>query len=164
MPIAAEIPKESATLHKEMLLDHSVMRLIDFTVMIPTTTPSSPPARLSITASIRNCSSTSLVRAPTARRMPISRVRSPTASSMMFMIPTPPTTSETPATAASSAVIVRLARSSVLLSSSSVTLSRESIATERTERDSLALLNSRVERQTSPCELLKAQCIDRVEP
>ena len=36
-------------------------------------------------------------RAPTALRMPISRVRSVTETSMMFMIPMPPTTSEMPA-------------------------------------------------------------------
>ena len=63
-------------------------------------------------------------RAPTARRMPISRVRSVTESSMMFMMPMPPTISETAAMLASSAVIVRLARSSVLPSCSSVTFSR----------------------------------------
>ena len=34
-------------------------------------------------------------------RMPISRVRSVTETSMMFMIPTPPTTSEIPAMQAS---------------------------------------------------------------
>ena len=33
-------------------------------------------------------------RAPSAMRMPISRVRSVTDTSMMFMIPTPPTSSE----------------------------------------------------------------------
>ncbi len=32
--------------------------------------------------------------APSARRMPISRVRSITVASMMFMMPMPPTTSE----------------------------------------------------------------------
>ena len=36
-------------------------------------------------------------RAPTAMRMPISRVRSVTETSMMFMMPTPPTNSEMPA-------------------------------------------------------------------
>ena len=41
-------------------------------------------------------------RAPTARRMPISRVRSVTDTSMMFMMPTPPTTSDTLATEPSS--------------------------------------------------------------
>ena len=39
-------------------------------------------------------------------RMPISRVRSVTLTSMMFMIPMPPTRSETAATLASSVVIV----------------------------------------------------------
>ena len=41
-------------------------------------------------------------RAPTAMRRPISRVRSVTETSMMFMMPMPPTSSETEATAASS--------------------------------------------------------------
>ena len=43
--------------------------------------------------------------APTARRMPISRVRSVTETSMMFMMPTPPTTSETLATEPKSKVM-----------------------------------------------------------
>ena len=70
--------------------------------------PSSPPTRLMTIASIRNCSSTSEPRAPIARRRPISRVRSVTDTSMMFMMPMPPTSSETPAIAASSVVIVRV--------------------------------------------------------
>ncbi len=49
--------------------------------------------------------STSRPRAPSASRSPISRVRSVTETSMMFMIPIPPTTSEMLAIAASSIVI-----------------------------------------------------------
>ena len=60
-------------------------------------------------------------RAPSAMRMPISRVRSVTDSSITFMIPMPPTSSDTLATLASSAVIVRLDRSIVCDSCSSVT-------------------------------------------
>ena len=48
----------------------------------------------------------SLPRAPTAIRTPISRVRSVTLTSMMFMIPMPPTSSDTPAIAPSRIVIV----------------------------------------------------------
>ena len=44
--------------------------------------------------------------APTAMRMPISRVRSVTLTSMMFMIPMPPTSSDTAAMLASSVVSV----------------------------------------------------------
>ena len=83
-----------------------------------------PPSTLSVTASTRNCTSTSRPRAPSAMRMPISRVRSVTDTSMMFMIPMPPTSSETLATLASSAVIVRLDRSSEVAISASVTSSR----------------------------------------
>jgi hypothetical protein len=44
--------------------------------------------------------------APTALRMPISRVRSVTDTSMMFMIPIPPTTRDTAAMAPSKRVMV----------------------------------------------------------
>ena len=47
-------------------------------------------------------------RAPMALRMPISRVRSRTDTSMMFMIPMPPTTSEIEAIPPSSSVSVPL--------------------------------------------------------
>jgi hypothetical protein len=44
------------------------------------------------TASMMNCMVMSRRLAPSARRMPISRVRSVTVASMMFMMPMPPTT------------------------------------------------------------------------
>ena len=55
-------------------------------------------------ASIKNCVSTSRRLAPTALRSPISRVRSVTLTSMIFIMPMPPTSSEMPATAARNAV------------------------------------------------------------
>ena len=67
--------------------------------------PTSPPSEDSTTASTRNCSSTSRASAPMARRTPISRVRSVTLTSMMFMMPMPPTSRLTAATAPSSEVI-----------------------------------------------------------
>ena len=82
-----------------------------------------PPIRLITIASTRNCSSTSRRRAPTARRRPISLVRSVTDTSMMFMMPMPPTISEMAAMLPSSAVIVDPARLSVLDISCSVTSS-----------------------------------------
>ena len=69
--------------------------------------PMQPPIALNVTASIRNCTRMSAARAPTAMRMPISRVRSVTLTSMMFMMPMPPTTSETAATPASKKPIAR---------------------------------------------------------
>ena len=53
-----------------------------------------------------NCQRMSTRRAPNAFRMPISRVRSVTETSMMFMMPMPPTTSEIPAMLANSTVSV----------------------------------------------------------
>src|SRR5262245_51640817 len=56
----------------------------------PRATPRKPPRTESVTASTRNCARMSRPRAPMAFRMPISRVRSRTEMSMMFMIPMPP--------------------------------------------------------------------------
>gem|GEM_PF-2405311 len=56
--------------------------------------PIAPPIRESRQLSIRNCVRMSERRAPIALRMPISRVRSATETSMMFMIPMPPTSRE----------------------------------------------------------------------
>ena len=53
-----------------------------------------------------NCSMMSRMRAPVAMRIPISRVRSTTLTSMMFMTPMPPTSSEIAATVPSSKVKV----------------------------------------------------------
>ena len=66
----------------------------------PMAMPSRPPLRQSTTASMRNCAWMSRPRAPSALRRPISRVRSVTDTSMMFMMPMPPTTSEIAATQA----------------------------------------------------------------
>ena len=57
--------------------------------------PIKPPRKVSTTASVRNCTTMSRLRAPTALRMPISRVRSVTAIIMMAMTPTPPTINAT---------------------------------------------------------------------
>ena len=66
----------------------------------------SPPIVDSVIASTRNCIRMLRGLAPTAMRRPISRVRSVTDTSMMFMMPMPPTSSETAAMAVSSVVIV----------------------------------------------------------
>lgn len=52
------------------------------------------PARLTISASSRNWSRMPPSVAPIALRIPISRVRSVTETSMIFMIPIPPTRRE----------------------------------------------------------------------
>ena len=79
----------------------------------PARMPAVPPVALKSTASARNCSSTCPRRAPIALRMPISRVRSVTDTSRMFMMPIPPTRSEIEATAASNSAMMRLLLSRV---------------------------------------------------
>ncbi len=80
-------------------------------VITPSAMPRAPPIIDSVTASTRNCLRMSRPRAPTAMRSPISRVRSVTLTSMMFMMPMPPTSSDTEATAPRSSVSTRLAAS-----------------------------------------------------
>ena len=63
----------------------------------PKPMPMIPPSVQSTTASIRNWSRMLKRVAPSALRMPISRVRSVTDTSMMFMMPMPPTSSDTAA-------------------------------------------------------------------
>ncbi|SRN37740.1 Uncharacterised protein [Shigella flexneri] len=75
--------------------------------------PNAPPTRQTSTASIRNCCKTSLARAPTAMRMPISRVRSVTDTSIIFITPIPPTTSEITATSVRNSCKVRVVFSTV---------------------------------------------------
>ena len=70
--------------------------------------PATPPTMQTSTASVRNCRRMSPRRAPTAMRMPISRVRSVTDTSMMFITPMPPTISEITAMAEISSVSVWL--------------------------------------------------------
>ena len=70
--------------------------------------PMSPPRSERVRASTRNWARMSRPRAPMALRMPISRVRSRTETSMMFMIPMPPTTSEIEAIPPRSSVSVPL--------------------------------------------------------
>jgi len=58
-------------------------------IEIPIKIPTNPPARLITIASVRNCSRISRRDAPTAIRTPISRVRSVTVTSIIFIIPMP---------------------------------------------------------------------------
>ena len=106
-----------------------------FTIQLaphPMMTPMIPPVMLMRMASMRNWLKMSTPRAPTLMRRPISRVRSVTETYMMFMMPMPPTSSEMPATAASSRVIMSVVEVSIdesscweriVKSSSSVALS-----------------------------------------
>lgn len=55
-----------------------------------------PPQRQIMSASMRNCRRIVRRRAPSALRSPISLVRSATETNMMFIIPMPPTKSESP--------------------------------------------------------------------
>src|SRR5260221_7032871 len=72
----------------------------------PRKMPMAPPNNPTAAASMRNWERISKRRAPTALRRPISRVRSVTETSMIFMIPMPPTTRETAAMMVKNQLIV----------------------------------------------------------
>jgi hypothetical protein len=74
----------------------------------PSAMPTTPPSDASTAASTRNWRCTSRSIAPTASRMPISRVRSVTDTSMMFMMPMPPTPMLTAASAPRKRVSARV--------------------------------------------------------
>ena len=65
---------------------------MSFAKAAPRPTPRTAPAALSVVDSTRNCARMSRRFAPSDFRMPISNVRSATATSMMFMITIAPTT------------------------------------------------------------------------
>src|SRR6202035_6034484 len=79
---------------KVTMVDHPANQAMDREMMNPRTTPMVPPAKEIMVASTTNWRTISDRRAPTARRSPISRVRSRMLASMMFMMPMPPTSSE----------------------------------------------------------------------
>ena len=101
MPTPAEKPSATSTISGETTVLQPVNRASSAAPPNPIPTPMRPPTRLITMLSTRNWVSTSPPRAPMAMRMPISRVRSVTETSMMFMIPMPPTSRLTEAMAAS---------------------------------------------------------------
>jgi len=94
MPIATETPKASTIELVVTMVDQPASTPINCDSATPSRIPATPPVSEMIVVSIRNWRTTSRCRAPMARRTPISRVRSRTLASMMFMIPMPPTSSE----------------------------------------------------------------------
>src|SRR5215216_4720720 len=103
-PTARLTPKARATDQPVMAAGTGESRPTRRAAPTPSRMPTTPPLTVRATASSRNWRSTSRVRAPTALRSPISRVRSDTLTSMMFITPTPPTTREIPAIEASTRV------------------------------------------------------------
>ena len=107
-PMVAENRKASRAAATEIDTLQPASHAINAVMSQPKAMPSRPPTALTTTASTRNCDRMSPARAPTALRRPISRVRSVTDTSMMFMMPMPPTSSEMAAIDASRKLIVWL--------------------------------------------------------
>ena len=88
--------------------------------------------------------------APMASRMPISRVRSVTDTSMMFMMPMPPTSRLTPATAPSMPVMVVVA---LAMASAIWVMSRTSKLSSRVGRDAARLAQDRLDARPARREV-----------
>src|SRR6266581_2037307 len=137
MPTVIETANATTTESHETTVAMPATRSMPALSAAPTTIPDTPPVTLMSTASLRNCSRISRSVAPTARRTPISRMRSSTEASMMFMIPMPPTTSEIDAMAPSTTLKMVLVRCSCFSSSSGTVISKST--TELCRRASIQL-------------------------
>ena len=92
-----------------------------------TNTPTMPPIKQISTASIKNCCKIFDLRAPIAIRTPISRVRSVTDTSIMFITPIPPTTKEITAILEIKSFMVPVLLSMVCLMLSLLTIKKSSV-------------------------------------
>src|SRR5437870_13245526 len=93
-PTLAETINPAATAHNLITEGIPIRAVMPLAKVTPKITPKAPPTSDMVADSIRNCNSTSERRAPIALRIPTSRVRSVTETSMIFMMTMPPTTSE----------------------------------------------------------------------
>ena len=114
--------------------------------------PMTPPMQPSTTASIKNCISTSRAVAPIARRTPISRVRSVTDTNMIFMMPMPPTSRLTAATAPSNAVMICVVEATFSATSAVSRIEKLSSSPSDNER------RSRIKSRTSPLRCTRSLC------
>ena len=97
------MPMPSATDHGSIDAGTGVTDEMPIAIAEPRIVPMIPPKIDSTTDSVSICAMMSDRRAPSALRRPISRVRSVTAISMMFMMTMPPTTSDSATTPTSTA-------------------------------------------------------------
>ena len=116
-PTTKENDVARITEDEETFTDHPAKIVMSTATPLPKRMPATPPRNDIRTDSMRNCTRISLLVAPIALRRPISRVRSVTDTSMIFMMPMPPTKSEIAAMAPNNIDIVFVVLSSVLLRS-----------------------------------------------
>ena len=103
-------------------------------------------------ASVRNCQMMSRRRAPMARRMPISRVRSLTDASITFITPTPPTMKATVESANITARVAKVILSKVSVIVSLVLISKSLGANQVTwRRRRISSSTSSIARCNWPC-------------
>ena len=105
-------------------------------------TPKTPPIAPNTTASIKNCIKTSLSNAPIAKRTPISRVLSVTLTSMIFIIPIPPTTRLTAATAPKSIVMISVVLETLRAISSVSKIIK--LSSSASDKERLSLIKRRI--------------------
>ena len=94
MPMTMENPTDATM--AGMLMAMGIPAILDMTLAstIPDITPTIPPRLVSTAASVRNWKRILFFLAPMAFFRPISLVRYVTETSMMFITPMPPTSSE----------------------------------------------------------------------
>ena len=93
MPTKHETPTAAKIDQTGKLKVNFVKKAISQTKIAAATIPEIPPKSVNVVVSIKNCVKISLRRAPNTIRTPISRVRSTTEASIIFITTTPPTNS-----------------------------------------------------------------------
>ena len=93
----------------------SIMEQAPYAPAMPRITPTIPPIRHNIIDSVKNCIVITRVFAPSDFLIPISRVRSVTETSIIFITPIPPTISEMAPTPA-----IKIVRTFIITSTISI--------------------------------------------
>ena len=109
-PVAKATPNATNTERGEMMVRIPASLEMETAPTTPTIIPMIPPDKLIKIASSKNWEMISNWVAPNALRVPISRVRSSTDASMMFMMPIPPTKRLIPAMMLSTRLKISLVR------------------------------------------------------
>jgi hypothetical protein len=126
IPTVAATPKETIIEIGEIIVRIPVNSVMALASTMPRIIPTIPPARLIMVASARNWKTISVFLAPVAMRMPISRMRSITDASMIFIMPMPPTSKLIPAIAPRTILKMSRVRCSCFSSSSGTRISKSS--------------------------------------
>ena len=125
--MAAETPNDTTMESKDMMVSMPVNSVISLANTTPRTIPMNPPGNTDQGCFGQELGDISRCVAPVARLTPISRMRSITDASIMFIMPIPPTMSEILAITPNTILKMSFVRCSCLSNSSGTVISISAI-------------------------------------